>query len=686
MSPHDKKSSARAPWLVLLACAAVGVIVLALVKSGAPRRPPALETPLNPPTTARTEHAGADPSRRADADAVQADSRPVWMPARPADESGKLLSGRVEGQKRGPVAGSKVRLALEHDGKTQQLGEIATDPEGEFTFGGAELADAFGSDAFLAIDVEARGYQPGHGRYGLAALSAKTGFRATITLAPGALVEGRVVDARGAGLRGAEVTLLVPRVTGSVTTYTPVVTVESTVGGRFALGFDSSGDYRVTARASGVGTGVVEHLALESGVDHVLADVVLKGGAPIEGRALSADGQPMGGFELWAIDGSYANEPDALARAAMRVAADERDDGLALAKTSVDADGRFSLSGLRPGHYALRSPDRQIVLEPRQARYEPGTKDVQLVLSSQLLVVRVQTSAGKTARGAGVRITDLSTLPDGSYEPSNTRARGVDSATGVAAFTLDPETPVAVQAFEGKRRSAEQIVTLRQGEWLRDLTLTLDDRTPDGRVRVDLMGEDGAPLTSLRVDVHSSATGIAIAELGTLESDGQGLLPPLPAGSYRLVIGYAPGTDRDHFLVHTTEPVVVRANQETVVSLRARRGGRVRLTLDLRGAPPPGFGESAKLPDTERRDRFGTRIALAPESGGAPTVLQFRLPTGPGLVTQLLPGESYESVNLFAAGAYSMVIESVGFTTTAPSRIQIEAGLTRDFALTVSAR
>ena len=53
-------------------------------------------------------------------------------------------------------------------------------------------------------------------------------------------------------------------------------------------------------------------------------------------EAVATGGESVPYLELWAIDGSYANEVDALARATLRIAADERGDGLSLTKTWTD--------------------------------------------------------------------------------------------------------------------------------------------------------------------------------------------------------------------------------------------------------------------------------------------------------------------------------------------------------------
>jgi hypothetical protein len=663
---------------VLFACCAVAVLVFALLKNVS--KPPA--NVVEPPVTAPGP--AAEPAIGNTTETTR--TQPGNAPPRNDPNDPPLVRGRVRIEAGAPAPRAAVRLALVRGAETEALGETTTDAQGAFGFTSDALAHAFGTQATLRIDVDYAGYRPGQGQYALDQIARQSGLDAEIVLRSGAILSGRVVRASREPAGGAEVTLRVSRMTGAVESFVVVETTACAPDGTYRLAFESGGTYRVTARADGIGTGVVESVKLEAGLDTQAEEIVLAGGAPIAGRVVSESGAPIPFLELWAIDGNYANEPNPLGHAVMRVTADERDDGLSLAKGWTDAQGQFALVGLRPGHYALRAPDRGVVMEPRQGRFEPGKQDVRLVVSSHRLVVRVTDAHGTTARNAGVKLTELSTRIDGTYEASGTRTAPVNERQGVATFSLDPEAPVALVAFDGKRTSTEEIVMLAQNEWTREMSLVLTDASGKGRVRFDVLGEDGRPLTRLLVSAQSSVTRITRDELSELETDEHGVLDAVPAGTYHFLVGYAAGTSRDHFVVRTTEPVVVRANEEAIVPVKARRGGRLRVTLDARGALPAGYAESAKLAPEDRRDRFGVRVTLTPAAGGSGTALQFRPVQGAGLVGALLPGEVLVSDTLVERGAYDLTVESRAFTLANPLRVSIEPGVERDASVAVLAR
>ncbi|MDZ4773709.1 MAG: carboxypeptidase-like regulatory domain-containing protein [Planctomycetota bacterium] len=706
MNAAHEHTNNRAVWSAICACAVVGLLVFVTLRLIAKPRVVVVEQTVQPPTAVQLPPNPVDSANRTNAPAVtleSADTPPAHAGTR-YDDPSAMVRGEVTSRAMN-VSNALVVIVIEGNGAEARVGETTTDAQGRFTFSSDGLGRALGTAAFLRIDATATGYLPGSARYGLISQSPTNSMRCDVRLSPGSLVDGRIVDANRRPVLNATVAFFVEKVTGSVTEFVPVSSTTVRFDGTFAVGFDSSGTYRITARAEGVGTALLEKLELESGQPLELDDLVLQGGAPIVGRAVTTSGDPVPFLDLWAIDTNYANEPDALSKATLRARADERGDGLALTKTATDAAGRFLLGGLRPGHYALRSPDRAVVIEPRQARYEPGASGVDLVVQSQRLVVRVlhwkQSDRGsvdpagvRTAppssqvpmRTAIVRISDLSTLVDGTHQASNTRAQSVNSETGIATFTLDPEAPVAVQAFAGDRASAEEIVVLARNEWTREITLTLDEAGGKGSVRFDVLGEDALPLTQLVVEARSSATQIVRDDIGTLESDALGVVKDIPAGTYAFTIGFAPGTDRDHFHLRTSDPVVVRGGQETVVSLRARRGARVRVAVDLLGAPPSGYDTRAKLAPEEMRDRFGSRVTLTAVNAGAATALQFRPASGPGIVGAILSGETLVSDTLIERGEYQVTIDSAVFVLAQPLRALVVPGAVAELSVTVVTR
>lgn len=665
----ERRANERFLWRTLLACLAFGVLVFLTLRvlSKPPQRTGRASTavPLVDPRHETPADDSSAPSSQEDGLSSLARVEPDL------DGSAQGVVGSVRSRVAGPLSGVSVTMILVRGTDKTSLGTTRTDAAGSFAFQSDALRAAFGADAELVVRADVAGHKPLHLRRPLRGEDAARVLRVDMLLESGATLRGRVVGPDAQPLPGAAVRLGVRRKSGSFTTFVVIESDETSDDGRFRFAFDSSATYRCTARAHGVGTATAEDLALEAGVDRDLGDLVLAGGPPIRGVVTTPGGEVVPGLELWAIDSAYASETDGLLRAVHRESEDERARGLSWTKTVTDEHGVFALAGLAPGHYALRAPDPAIVLEPHQARYEPGTGSVALFAHSQRLLVRVLDPGGKPVPGAGVRVTDLSTRLDGSYEASNTRARGVDARTGTVGFVLDPEAPVSVVAFDGARTSAEEIVMLAQNEWTHRLDIVLPDRAARGRVRLDVLGEDGVRFSNFVVSVLSPRSRIPREDLGQLESLADGLLPDLPAGTYHLVVGFPRGTDRDHFAVRTSEPVVVRANEETRLWLTARAGCRPTVTLDVRGTPPAGFGSSGGLPDLERRDRYGARITLTSSAGGPGLALQFRPASGAGLVSTILPGETLVSDTLVERGEYALSIEAAAFEAPDAPRITL---------------
>jgi hypothetical protein len=373
----------------------------------------------------------------------------------------------------------------------------------------------------------------------------------------------------------------------------------------------------------------------------------------------------------------------------------ERGDGLTYTRTWTDAAGKFALSGLRPGQYVLRSPDSRAVLEPHQARFEPGISNLDVRLESSCIVVHVRDEDGQPVRGANVRLTELTTLPDGTHEAAATHVVSSRGADGTAVFCADPEAPYAVDAYTPSRRSAETLLTLSQNEFVHDVDVLLPRKQPTGRIQLDVQGEDQKPLEHLQVELLSNVTRARREDVGMLESDEHGLLPPVPCGTYDLFVGYAPGTDRVHFPVRTQQPVVVVAGDPVRVSLHARRGARVRVTLDVDGPSPPGLAQDAggstrPLSDDERRTRFGASIVATRADGGAPLNLQFSIGSANGgkpvLVSRLLPGESATSLEILEPGDVTLSVTGSTAWTSKPVPVALVAGRTAATTLTLRAR
>lgn len=698
MSAHDThaRSRGRSTLKLTLVCGVLGLIaaftLFELMRDhsqlGAlkPLTPSSVDAPASDaaPTRVAVE---TKPAPRVES------TGPVGVPA--VTRGVPRVEGRVHARGGVAIAGAHVSIDLAVGDDVQRLGFATSGTDGNYALELPKLEGWPTGAGEVRVQADALHFRPGRLVLPLAATHDPFVVRADVRLEQGERLSGRVVDRALKPVRDATVVLSVESIRNGITNYVTVEELRTKNDGSFDAGFTSSARYHVAARAEGIGTAFKDALELEAGVAQNLGDLVLKGGAAISGTITHADGTPAGDFELWAIDGNFANDPNGLALAAMKAPETERGDGLAYTRTFSDAAGRYSLGGLRPGQYALRTPDTHAILEPHQSRFEPGTEKLELKVMSSRLTVRVVDEHGAPVRSASVRLTDLSTLTDGSYQAAGTRTEAVHGPDGVAAFVVEPESPVAVQAFTATRTSAEEVTILAQNQFTHEIVLVVSNAIGEGRLILDVQGADGHALTNLWVSVLSSVTKARHEELGTLETDAEGRLPPIPAGTYQLLIGFAPGTDRNHFPVRTSAPLVVKAGETTTLALRAQQGGRMAVTLSVRGEMPPGF--ELKLPanpsvserraaQSKQRAHFGTNVSIRPTTGGPLRPLHFRDAAGTGLWSEILPGETLTTEDLIEPGTYDVAIESLTFATTATTSVRVDAGRAADTTIPVRLR
>jgi hypothetical protein len=176
----------------------------------------------------------------------------------------------------------------------------------------------------------------------LAVLAALAPLSAAQDQPPNGAVEGTVVNtATGAGISGASVTLHGDRTTRSEGA--------SDAAGHFRITGIPPGDYFVTANkdgfapfAPGLRSLLTRGLHVSSSSDAIKVEVKLTPFDSIQGRVLGPDAKPLVAVEV-------GLDPDIIATNAV-----------------TDVEGRFTLTGLRPGSYTLiAKPPKS--LQPEQA-------------------------------------------------------------------------------------------------------------------------------------------------------------------------------------------------------------------------------------------------------------------------------------------------------------------------------
>ncbi len=211
--------------------------------------------------------------------------------------------------------------------------------------------------------------------------------------------------------------------------------------------------------------------------------------------------------------------------------------GMLIARTSLDAGGRFELYDLDPGEYVMRlegtSIAQTIVLEADQTEVS-----VSLDAAPPAETVSRSTISGVVRGGAGavviiVRASDGAewvTLAhdDGSF-------RFVDLPPGQYSARVDPDG-IAVEQIRLDGRNQVDDVKLAVAGW--GYTITLDeDMQKIGAIVVATPGH-----SHLRVQVHGAEWSSAVVETGSAPDQGKDAcyLAPLELGHYIVTVDGAP--------------------------------------------------------------------------------------------------------------------------------------------------
>jgi hypothetical protein len=470
----------------------------------------------------------------------------------------------------------------------------------------------------IRIEASAAGCCPGFSD----ALSVTPGgtLDIEIVLDPECAIAGKVIDAHGAPVVGADVVVVEvsdaePDWASSVESRSDRLVTrrrirqgaqESTfsdASGRFRVGRLRPGSYRV--RATHLGLGEAEGEATV-GPDQPVAEIALAmpGTGRVAGRVLAFDGSPKPLAQL-RISRTSTGAEDAFPR-----------------PVAADHLGRFEVLGLRPGTYRatlVRGPSSHmgfIMIDGLESQALPSVdfeieagRETEVILREPAAasLSGVVTEAGRPVAGAQVRVRPRGRTPF-------LLLSGTSSATtdehGAFLFTDLQAGSYTVSARAGNSAfPAEADVTLLPGQ-RQEASLALSLGRIEGRV---VSAGDGLPIGGARVEAvrarHSgeerSASTIAVALVAEAEPggmpavisiggtpagvatdpDGRFELAHVPAGDYQLRIegGEAQTT--------ITPAISVEEGQVcSVGSLTVLRGCTLEVSFDIeKGAPRPYF-------------------------------------------------------------------------------------------------
>ncbi|MFQ5507351.1 MAG: carboxypeptidase-like regulatory domain-containing protein, partial [Planctomycetota bacterium] len=186
------------------------------------------------------------------------------------------------------------------------------------------------------------------------------------------------------------------------------------------------------------------------------------------------------------------------------------------------------------------------------------------------------------------------------------------------------------------------------------------------RLGIRLVDPGGSSIPRFTASLEDPVTGWGVASLTQKTKNGDGRLPPVPPGRYRLEVepGYHIMGLTPYFPI--LREVEVHAGKENTVDLRAREGGRVRVTLRVSGEQPE------RLRDFELRADFaggGSRPKIGP--------YVYRTETGWMGRWQARPGKPFICRRLLEPGRHSLHFQAAGYQPTR-AVVDIEPGKTSD--------
>jgi hypothetical protein len=282
--------------------------------------------------------------------AREVDTNPEATPER-AEAQAAVVRGRANASRDGGIEGARILVQYRDENGTEDLGEVRTNPRGEYSLEVAGLVTRLAAERSASVWV--RVLADGYGTQEQEAHESPRNrghFEAIVRLDLGWTLHGRVLDATHAPVRAAMVELTLAAFTDDdrMSHHSrPACLTDS--AGRYWIGFTPEPmlEYRmldVSAHAAEVGWAIAplgEQIFERS---RELTDIVLIRSGLAGGRVHYPDGEPVSGFTLTASR-SDAESP----QSAGGLDRDRRWQSSA----AIQDDGRFAFVDLCPGSYSF---------------------------------------------------------------------------------------------------------------------------------------------------------------------------------------------------------------------------------------------------------------------------------------------------------------------------------------------
>ncbi len=524
------------------------------------------------------------------------------------------VAGKVIDEKGQPVPAAQVRLASEG-------GMRAFTRRGPAAFIGGQGALTAADGSFrlrnltagrnLAVEASKVGYATAH-RPGVTLKTGETVANISLTLKKGLEARGRIVDAAGKPIAGAEIRVASReggRGGGFAAGRTQIrlmgidagkADATSAPDGTFVVRGLEPGEYTAAVSREGYAGRTVQSLPVAGSGENAWPPIALANGVAVSGSVRDSQGQPIAGVQILGIAMGEGTRPQ---------------------NVTSEVDGRFRLDGLAPGKSIFLSMTAA-GYAPAQKNVTPPVEDLAIVLKTAG-IVRGRVEDGDTKRP----ITDFTvgrTGQRGGGFGVQFGGQGGDKAFQSEDGTFElPDVPAGKwtirAAASGYRNGDTSGVEIGEGETKDGVVISLrKGGSLSGRV-LDPQKGTGIPNASVNWQAAGSSGGAAGAMFGRLgggaqntatntDADGRFHFDGLPAGRVTVI------ADHSDYLETSRD---VDPDKDGAVDITMGTGGAISGSVVDRDGRTPVAGALVALNAEGDAGMFGGGDSTRTDGSGA---------------------------------------------------------------------
>lgn len=514
-------------------------------------------------------------------------------------KKGLHVRGNVVDRQGNPVEFARVRSEVTNDSGEGEGSQSLAD--GTFEHRG------FSPNTEVFVTASKEGYQ--NARVGPLKIDQADLEGVKLTLEPGATVEGEVVDTKGNPMPNIHVNAQGEgRGSGDSTDTYGRFSIGGLAPGVYQLSMYDYGRYGTTTRLENVQRVTVPTTGKVEGIRLVFRP---QQGPMISGRVVDRRRNPIAGVS---------------------VNAHGEDDHSSYGYARTDEEGRFELTGLKPGRHNITAHDQRYTRMQERLMVETGDRNVEIVLAGKGTVEGRVVDARTSQPIKHFQISHRPGLqqPLAGYSPYG---RGRTFYNEKGEFTLtdvdEGDATLFVQA-DGYALGMHQVRNVDEYTPVRGLVFRLEG---GGRIEGTVIDETGQPVSGANISVRSGTADGQFQGAHAAKSDGRGRFV-IDGVSAEIDSLYA---ERDGLLPATVD-VRAAAGRTEEVTIRMSRGGIIEGRVTLNGKPAEGQqivaietdGHMAHHMRTARADKNGHYTF----SGLASGEVQLQVnPVPPGLNT-----------------------------------------------------